>query len=93
MIAEENMTEDDEVTENNSIREFVDKPGRIYKCPRKDCLKSYKNRAGLKYHLLKGQCKNRLTGTPMTPMFVEDPERSLTATVIHFLNISHILLL
>jgi hypothetical protein len=43
---------------------FVDKPGRIYKCPNNHCYKAYKNRTGLKYHLLKGQCK-AMGGTPM----------------------------
>lgn len=48
-------------SDDESEREFIDKPGRIYKCPRPNCFKAYKNRNGLKYHLVKGQCK-RLYG-------------------------------
>jgi hypothetical protein len=43
--------------ETTNLEVFQDKPGRIYKCPTKKCYKAYKNRTGLKYHLLKGQCK------------------------------------
>jgi hypothetical protein len=43
--------------EMTNLEGFHDKPGRIFKCPTKKCYKAYKNRTGLKYHLLKGQCK------------------------------------